>query len=164
MKKNFSWGRWSSTGSTSAYPGCRGISVLGGFQGLARQNLGWPDLLSAIVLLWVEGWAGDFQRLLPTSTSVILWYSVWNFLKIMSLKIESLELASLHYKSLVLISLLLVSFFICTAKSHHTPWQGLSAGALTWRVSWWRNICKTKVMGLLFVVIASSSASAFSGQ
>lgn len=163
-RKNFSWGRWSRTGSTSGYPGCHGISVLGGFQGLARQSLGWPDLLSAIVLLWGEGWTGDFQRLLPTSISVILWYPVWNFLKIMSLKIESLELASLHYKSLVLISLLLVSFFICTAKSHHAPWQGLSASTLTWRVSWWRNICKTKGMGLSFVVIASPSASAFSGQ
>lgn len=163
MRKNFSRGGWRSTGSTSGYPGCHGISVLGGFQDLARQSLGGPDLLSAIVLLWVEGWTGDVQRSLPTSISVILWYPVWNFLKIMSLKLEFLELASLHYKSLVLISLLLVSFFICTAKSHHTPWQGLSAAALTWRVSWWRNICKTKGTGLLFVVIASPSASAFSG-
>lgn len=132
MRKNFPRGRWSSTGSTSGYPGCHGISVLGGFQGLARQSLGWPDLLSAIVLLWVEGWTGDFSRSLPTSISVILWYPVWNFLKIMSLKIESLEPASLHYKSLVLISLLLVFFFIYAAKSHHTPRPGLSA----WRVSW----------------------------
>lgn len=80
----------------------------------------------------------------------------------MSLKIESLQLASLHYKSLVLISLLLVSFFICTAKSQHTPSQPMSASAPTPRVSSLLALItwKTKSMEFAFCGAFTPSASA----
>jgi len=40
IRKNFSLGGWSSTGSIPGYPSRHGISLLGGFQGLARQSFG----------------------------------------------------------------------------------------------------------------------------
>ena len=40
-----------------AQTGC-GIAILGDFQHSARQSHSWPDLVLAIVLLQVEGWAG----------------------------------------------------------------------------------------------------------
>lgn len=60
IRKDFWCGGWGGAGSRPGYPSHRGVSVLGGVQDLARQSVGWPHLLSAIVLLGVEGWTEDF--------------------------------------------------------------------------------------------------------
>jgi len=64
----------SSTAQVQVAQRDSGISIHGGFPGLARQGLSWP------CFEWVVG-LNDLQRSLPNSISEILWFVWWQYLE-----------------------------------------------------------------------------------